>query len=45
MTERGTKEHVVGLESRNIFLDTEAFRSCGHNLNAKLMKVLGRLHR
>ena len=32
----------VGLETRNIFLDTEVFRSHGHNLNAKPMKVLGR---
>ena len=35
------KEIRSGLETRNIFLDTEVFRSYGHNLNAKTMRVLG----
>ncbi len=34
-------EHTVGLQTRNIFLDTEVFRSNGHNLNTKIMKILG----
>lgn len=32
----------MGLETRHIFLDTEVFNSCGHNLNAEPMQVLGR---
>ena len=40
MTETYNERVRIGLETRNIFLDTEVFRSCGHNLNAKLMKVL-----
>lgn len=41
MTESYNVGDRVGLETRNIFLDTEVFRSYGHNLNAKHMKVLG----
>ena len=41
-SERNSNEaDRVCLETRNIFLDTEVFRSCGHNLNAETMKVLG----
>ena len=42
MTDTCNEEHPVGLETRNIFLDTEVFRSNGHNLNTKVMKLLGR---
>ena len=42
MTKRRKREQPVGLETRHIFLDTEAYRSCGHNLNAKPMQILGR---
>ncbi|MDE0453185.1 MAG: PIN domain-containing protein [Gammaproteobacteria bacterium] len=35
-------EQSVGLETRHIFLDTEVYKSCGHNLYAKPMQVLGR---
>ena len=42
MTDTCNEEHPVGLETRNIFLDTEVFRSNGHNLNSKMMKLLGR---
>ena len=41
MTEIYNAGDRVGLETRNIFLDTEVFRSYDHNLNAKHMKVLG----
>ena len=42
MTETCNAGDRVGLETRNIFLDTEVFGSHHHNLNAKTMKVLGR---
>ena len=42
MTDTCNEEHPVGLETRNIFLDTEVFRSNGHNLNTKIMQLLGR---
>ena len=42
MTDTCNEEHSIGLETRNIFLDTEVFRSNGHNLNTKIMKLLGR---
>ena len=41
MTDAGNDEHPVGLETRNIFLDAEVFRSNGHNLSTAMMKVLG----
>ena len=41
MTDTGNDEHPVGLETRNIFLDAEVFRSNGHDLSTKIMKVLG----
>ena len=41
MAETSNPETPVGLETRNIFLDTEVFRSYGHNVNAEPMKVLG----
>ena len=41
MTDTSNKENPVGLETRNIFLDTEVFRSNSHNLNTKIMKILG----
>ncbi len=41
MTDAGNDEHPVGLETRNIFLDAEVFRSNGHNLSTQMMKVLG----
>ena len=41
MTGTCNEEHPVGLETRNIFLDTEVFRSNGHNLNTNIMKLLG----
>ena len=41
MIETCNDEQPAGLETRNIFLDTEVFRSYGHNLNAKTMKILG----
>lgn len=41
MTDAGNDEHPVGLETRNIFLDAEVFRSNGHNLSTEMMKVLG----
>ena len=41
MTDTSNEEGPVGLETRNIFLDTEVFRSFRHNLNANTMKVLG----
>ena len=41
MTETCNSRDRVGLETRNIFLDTDVFRSYGHNLNANPMKVLG----
>ena len=37
MTQSGNADPPVGLETRNVFLDTEVFRSCDHNLNAELM--------
>lgn len=42
VAKRRKREQPVGLETRHIFLDTEVYRSCGHNLNAKPMQVLGR---
>ena len=42
MTDTCNEEYPVGLETRNVFLDTEVFRSYRHNLNAKTMEVLGR---
>ena len=42
MAKRRTREQSVGLETKHIFLDTEVYKSCGHNLNAKPMQVLGR---
>lgn len=41
MTDASNDEHPVGLETRNIFLDAEVFRSNGHNLTTEMMKVLG----
>ena len=41
MTDAGNDEHPVGLETRNIFLDAEVFRSNGYNLGTEMMKVLG----
>jgi len=41
MTDTSNKENPVGLETRNIFLDTEVFRSNSHNLNTEIMKILG----
>ena len=41
MNDTGKDEHPVGIATRNIFLDTEVFRSNGHNLNTTIMKVLG----
>ena len=41
MTESGNVDLPVGLETRNVFFDTEVFRSCGHNLNSGLMWVFG----
>ena len=41
MTQSGSTDPPVGLETRNIFLDTEVFRSCDHNLETDLMWVLG----
>ena len=41
MTETCNEGDPVGLETRNIFLDTEVFRSYCHSLNAKTMRVLG----
>ena len=40
MTDTANAEHPVGLETRNIFLDTEVFRSSGHSLNTAIMKFL-----
>ena len=37
MTQSDNADPAIGLETRNIFFDTEVFRSCDHNLNAKLM--------
>ena len=37
MTQSGYADPPVGLETRNVFLDTEVFRSCDHNLIAGLM--------
>ena len=42
VTDKFKQEPPVGLETRNIFLDTEVFRSNGHNLNTEIMKLLGR---
>ena len=42
MTDACNEECPVGLETRNIFLDTEVFRSNAHNLNTKIMKLLDR---
>ena len=42
MTDTSNKQHLVGLETRNIFLDTQVFRFYGHNLNTKIMELLGR---
>ena len=41
MTECGNADPPVGLETRNVFFDTEVFRSCGHNLDSGLMWVFG----
>ena len=41
MTETCSDEQSLGLETRNVFLDTEVYRSYGHNLSTKMMKVLG----
>ena len=41
MTEKSDEEAAVGVETRNVFLDTEVFRSYGHNLNSETMKVFG----
>ena len=42
MTNRRTEEPPVGLETRHVFLDTEAFRANYHDLNSDIMRVLGR---
>ena len=42
MTDACNEECPVGLETRNIFLDTDVFRSNAHNLNTKIMKLLDR---
>ena len=42
MTQSGNADPPVGLETRNVFLDTEVFRSYGHNVDAEPLKVLGR---
>ena len=42
MGRRQKGQHPVGLETRHIFLDTEVYRSFGHNLQAQPMQVLGR---
>ena len=42
MADTCNEEYPVGPETRNVFLDTEVFRSYRHNLNAKTMEVLGR---
>ena len=39
MTQSGNADPPVGLQTRNIFLDTEVFRSSDHNLNAELMRL------
>lgn len=41
MTDQSTEESSAGLETRNIFLDTEVYRSNGYNLNSDIMKLLG----
>ena len=41
MTDTANHERPVGPETRNIFLDTEVFRSNGHNLSTEIMTVLG----
>ena len=41
MSGSGKEGYQTGLETRHVFLDTDVFRSCGHNLNAELMKVFG----
>ena len=43
MTEpsKETIDDRVGIETRNVFLDTEVYRSENHRLDTKLMKVLG----
>lgn len=40
MTDAANDEHPVGLETRNIFLDTQVFRANDHNLSTKIMTVL-----
>ena len=42
VAKRRQRDQPVGLETRHIFLDTEVYKSCGHNLNAKPMQILGR---
>ncbi len=42
MAKRREREQPVGVESRHVFLDTEVFRSCAHDLSAKPMQILGR---
>ena len=41
VTDQSTEESSAGLETRNIFLDTEVYRSNGYNLNSDIMKLLG----
>ena len=41
MTQSGNADPPVGLETRNIFFDTEVFRSSDHNLNANLLWFFG----
>ena len=41
MTDTENDEQPVGPETRHIFLDTEVFRSNGHNLSTEIMTVLG----
>lgn len=41
MTETPSDQHSFGLRTRNVFLDTELYRSHAHNLRTKMMKLLG----
>ena len=41
MVGRRDEEQLVGLETRDVFVDTEVYRRCDHNVNAKLMTILG----
>ena len=41
MNETPSDKHSFGLRTRNVFLDTEFYRSSAHNLRTKMMKVLG----